>query len=112
MVECRECKKFYDCLYGGELVGRLTSCPDFQQKPQTNADRIRSMSDEELAKWLDSLCFGFGCELCANVVEKCDENCVEHFMDWLKQPADDLPKITDQTKNALEKMGEKAHGGE
>jgi hypothetical protein len=32
--------------------------------------------------------------------------------EWLKQPADDLPKITDQTMDALEKMGEKAHGGE
>jgi hypothetical protein len=56
--------------------------------PMTNADRIRSMTDEGLAKWLDSLRYGFGCELCANVAEKCDENCVEHFVEWLQQPAE------------------------
>ena len=33
-----------------------------KEKPQTNADRIRAMSDEELAKWIDWL---FGrCEWC------------------------------------------------
>lgn len=26
-----------------------------QKKPQTNADRIRSMTDEELAKWFDAV---------------------------------------------------------
>lgn len=28
------------------------SCTGFQQKPETNADRIRSMTDEELVKFL------------------------------------------------------------
>ena len=27
-------------------------CEKFEPKPQTNADHIRSMTDEELAKWL------------------------------------------------------------
>jgi len=31
------------------------SCTGFQQKKETNADRIRSMTDEELAKWFVNL---------------------------------------------------------
>lgn len=80
MVECSECEKFYDCLYGGELVGRLTSCPDFQQKPKTNADRIRAMSDEELADIV--VCPHTGnWDLCRDDCKKCR-------LEWLKQPAE------------------------
>lgn len=49
MVDCMECTNFIKCHYSGQLTGRLTSCTDFKQKPKTNADRIRAMSDEELA---------------------------------------------------------------
>ena len=37
----------------------------------TNADRIRAMSDEELAEWLDRYCFQYG------------------WLEWLKQEVDD-----------------------
>lgn len=30
--------------------------------PQTNADRIRKMSDEELAEWLEERCYQYGWE--------------------------------------------------
>ena len=33
---------------------------DSKQKPQTNADRIRSMTDEELAEWLEAHCYQYG----------------------------------------------------
>ena len=65
-------------------------------KPQTNADRIRAMSDEELAKHLFDI--GWDCHLCAEHKrldneplfsnEKCDEKCVEHCLKWLQQPAE------------------------
>ena len=65
-------------------------------KPQTNADRIRAMSDEELAIHLHDL--GWDCHLCAEHRrldnepllrgEKCDEKCMEHCLEWLQQPAD------------------------
>jgi hypothetical protein len=54
----------------------------------TNADRIRAMSDEELAKLLLDGCQG----------SKCDEqpqneygsvNCFECRMKWLQQPAEE-----------------------
>ena len=50
-------------------------------KPITNADRIRSMSDEELAEWLefrDDNCPRAGCY---------KGGCHECWLDWLKQEA-------------------------
>ena len=65
-------------------------------KKATNADRIRSMSDEELAKHLVDI--GWDCHLCAEHRrldndpllrgEKCDEKCAEHCLEWLQQPAE------------------------
>ena len=63
---------------------------------KTNADRIRSMSDEELATHLHDI--GWDCHLCAEHGrldnepllrgKKCDEKCVEHCLEWLRQPAE------------------------
>ena len=38
-----------------EISNYAEKCKDFKPKKQTNADRIRSMSDEELAEWLTSI---------------------------------------------------------
>ena len=69
---------------------------EYRRKKQTNADRIRAMSDEELARHLH--CIGWDCHLCAEHIrldnepllrgEKCDEKCAEHCLEWLKQPAE------------------------
>ena len=66
-------------------------------KPVTNADRIRAMSDEELAKHLVDI--GWDCHFCAEHLrldnepllrgEKCDEKCAEHCLKWLKQSAEE-----------------------
>ena len=63
---------------------------------KTNADRIRNMNDEELATHLHDI--GWDCHLCAEHGrldnepllrgEKCDEKCVEHCLEWLRQPAE------------------------
>lgn len=63
----------------------------------TNADRVRAMSDEELARHLH--CIGWDCHLCAEHKrldnepllrdQRCDGNCFEHCLEWLKQPAED-----------------------
>ena len=75
-------------------------------EPDTNADRIRAMSDEELATHLHDI--GWDCHLCAEHRrlenepllrgEKCDEKCVEHCLEWLKQPAEEETQ-TDCTYN-------------
>ena len=57
-----------------------------QYKPQTNADRIRSMSDEELCEMLTSGIGGFDCGTCRDNNE-CDRECELHCAEWLKQPA-------------------------
>lgn len=50
---------------------------------KTNADRIRSLSDEELVKWL-SIC---GCPDAFSSVSGCEEGkCEECWMVYLKQP--------------------------
>ena len=63
--------------------------------PQTNADKIRFMTDEELAEHLVDI--GWDCHLCAEHRrldnesllrgEKCDGKCTEHCLEWLQQPA-------------------------
>ena len=56
-------------------------------EPQTNADRIRAMSDEELEVFLCGIAATNGCGGCM-VQEYCY---AEHngFGDWLKQPVKD-----------------------
>jgi len=54
-------------------------------KPLTNADRIRSMSDEELAEWLVDANM---CERVCTEEDYCGcDVCVNRVTDWLKQPA-------------------------
>ena len=69
-------------------------CQHFREK--TNADRIRDMRDEELAKMLNDI--GWDCHFCTEHLrldnepllrgKKCDEKCAEHCLEWLKQPAE------------------------
>ena len=62
---------------------------------KTNADRIRSMSDEDLAMHLN---VGWECSLCKEQIwinnkfslGDCDMNCVGHCLEWLKQPAEEV----------------------
>lgn len=58
-------------------------------KPITNADRIRSMSDEELAGWTAN---NVDCQYCSVRSEWCTESeatCKRNWLDWLKQEATD-----------------------
>ena len=63
-------------------------------KPYTNADRIRAMSDEELAMHLN---IGWECSLCKEQIwinnkfslGDCDMNCVGHCLEWLQQPTEE-----------------------
>lgn len=56
-------------------------------KPQTNADRIRVMSDEELAQLLVDGCRGSKCEEQPQN-EFGSVNCFDCRMKWLKEPAE------------------------
>ena len=60
-----------------EALARLKA-----EKPMTKADRIRAMSDDELAYWI--MC-PYDSPFCDGV----EHNCVECTKDWLQQPAEE-----------------------
>ena len=63
-------------------------------KPYTNADRIRSMSDEELKKFICSM---FECDFCDfELGERCG------LLNWLQMPAEEADNET---------VGERKDGG-
>lgn len=55
------------------------------EKPVTNADRIRAMTDEELAKWFTSVCTAKSTCSCMDCAFDAFMDC--GFLDWLKQEA-------------------------
>ena len=62
-------------------------------KPQTNADRIRAMSDAQLVQMLTIGRGGFSCSKCAES-EDCGQNCEVQCLKWLQQPAEESDKET------------------
>ena len=58
--------------------------------PLTNADRIRAMSDKELAELMRSM---MDCDSCGNMFSfKCDgsyEHCLSVCLEWLQKPAEE-----------------------
>ena len=55
----------------------------------SNADRIRSMSDEELHEFLYH--YGY-CDICEESCSECryHGDCERRLMDWLQQPAEEV----------------------
>ena len=71
----------------------LSKCMAFNSeandKPQTNADRIRAMSDEELAKILGGKCI---CPPTSGCAEVCGD-CVACWLEWLQKPAENQKEV-------------------
>ena len=68
---------------GAYLCGVL----DERNRKKTNADRIRSMNDEELKKFICSM---FKCEFCDfELGERCG------LLNWLQQPVEEADNETD-----------------
>ena len=91
MVDCKTCELEKLCDMPEFVKNDLKKCATYtQKKPQTNADRIRSMSDEELAEFL----IGFDvCDLCKLEVDECfkttdcEKRSVKVTVEWLKSEA-------------------------
>ena len=69
--------------YNEQVGAYLAKLAQSKPKPQTNADRIRTMSDEELAEWIHKI-------LKSNIapwatVRGADKR--GNLLDWLKQEA-------------------------
>lgn len=89
-VKCKNCNN-----YRNDWCEKVIDSPDPDIKrdcqhfwEKTNADRIRAMSDEELAKILGDKCICPPIGECAKVSGDC-EKC---WFEWLQQPAEeDVP---------------------
>ena len=62
-------------------------CPEFEAAVETNADRIRAMSDEGLGEWLCSIATAECCDRSCPARNMCDLD-DNGLIKWLKQPAD------------------------
>ena len=85
-----KCRKFSDDTVISYCV--MGPCPE---QKLSNADRIRAMSDEELASEMnqrsisticDIVCQG-DCKAIATLNKTCGEVCKEIIKNWLQQPA-------------------------
>ena len=111
-MKCESCKKYEDCKDGSGLTW---PCGAYVPEVVTNADRIRAMSDQELAAFLDRISIRGDepwesifkttfCDCCPTV-EIADEDGTQHYLNecdfvdgvcphgnsiqwWLKQPAE------------------------
>lgn len=88
MANCVTCKA--RCENAGQHRVK-TDCvsyiPKDYPKPITNADRIRAMSDEELAEFFKDTTF---CDSCFIFMNECGTerySCEQRWLDWLKQEA-------------------------
>ena len=88
MATCRTCAYLRKCIEKATKEGcehnvdfdPKDGCTGIGYKSDTNADRIRAMSDEELACWI----------VCPqDKFDSCDRGqCKQCTLEWLKQPAD------------------------
>ena len=82
---CKECYNMKCVFVTGEREDINTSeCADF--RPMTNADRIRVMTDEELAAYMGDVQTWGGCP--NHGARNCKENCADCWLDWLKSPVE------------------------
>lgn len=90
---CDDCahKGYCDMAQFGGHNPRITACSHFSKRKQTNADRIRSMSDEELADFINDAEYGFldrpgMCDVCDHHRVK---DCLACWLAWLKSPVEE-----------------------
>lgn len=83
--------------FGADEKGNFRVCSRCGKKVYTitNADRIRAMSDEKLARMI--ACCDTCTDICLNeyekgrIIERCNGNCLDSVLKWLQQPAEEEP---------------------
>ena len=73
------------------VTGKFHEYDHICDAPKTNADRIRSMTDEEMADIMSMHTATGACNDWGIPHEKCGGNCRECIIEWLKQPVE-VPK--------------------
>lgn len=88
MAECWKCANEPECPWACPKDIICSSFKPYKSKPITNADRIRAMTDEELAEFI---AYKTSCETCVVRKGGSDEchntNCSTAWLDWLKEEA-------------------------
>ena len=94
IMTCEQCKYITVCMAQADCLGQIFDpnydgehgCTDFA--PCTNADRIRSMTDDELCKFLGEYKF---CDICEEGCGSCTYNgdCDKRLLEWLQHPAEE-----------------------
>ena len=80
-MKCINCNSYFSF----EELYKQKIAEVIKPKPQTNADRIRAMTDDELADLLTADCKYIPEELCRKYLG----NCNACLREWLKQEVDD-----------------------
>lgn len=108
MVKCKNCTNLYNLsdendVIVGKWCPKISDSPDVEAerecghyKRMTRADRIRAMSDEELAELLDSVDNGgiraldvdYPCDECTEKTE-----CEDCFKEWLQSEVEEQHEI-------------------
>ena len=94
MSDCRKCVKFEECAVDED-------CGLFVEKPTTNGDFIRSMSDYDLADWIAQILMYHGsfsrrpltiddneCPHECPLYKCCNDQPSDNIEDWLKSPVE------------------------
>ena len=88
-----KCEFYSD--YGKGIVS-YCDFDDCEEKKPSNADRIRAMSDDELAEWMATKVTCMRCpvdlSVCQNAYYDKDGKCDRILLDWLKAPVEDVDK--------------------
>lgn len=83
----------------GSECDKFNQLVEMEQSAQTNADRIRAMSDKDLAEFIN---FGAPCNRCvfegACVNPYDPGRCIAGVMQWLRQPVQLMLTIGDDSK--------------
>lgn len=83
--DCSGCKHLNErgyCEFTGCIIPCTVRATIPEEKPLTNADRIRSMTDEDLA--IEMTAKG-GCPHDCEEPENMDTDCVKCWLDWLRR---------------------------
>ncbi len=101
MKGCKNCPAYAKCTvtYRGSACAALRSTYGIDSDPEliTNADRIRDMSDEELANTMysnpifivcDAVCKG-DCAAIDTLNDTKEDACKRTILEWLRQPAEE-----------------------
>lgn len=73
----------------GDILETLELFRSLAPEPQTNADRIRAMSDEELAKFIANPCQCAVEPECDGYRECGNDLCLKYLLKWLQQLAEE-----------------------